>query len=250
MEFDLQRFNSLFGSKKKETSTTTPYSGQYADQMQNFYDGTLTKNLNTQATPYTGQLSAGMTNTQNNAMSGLSGLTNTQALTGTINGDYLDPATNPYLSQYYDQAADKVGSSLADANDYVNSQFNTRGLYNSSARQEALQKQTDNVGDTLAGIATNIYGNAYTNERSNQMDAINQQAGLYGSLFGQGTTQQQTEQAGLDAQYNEWLRQQGVDTNDIDRMMQYFSLVKNPSQTTTQSTTPGIGQIALSLMGK
>lgn len=240
----------LFGSKQTSSTNTTPYSGTYKKQMQDFYNNTLTKNLNNPATPYTGQLSAGMTDTQNNAMSGLAGLAGTSALTGTINGDYLNPDSNPYLTQYYDQAADKVRSSLADANDYINGQFNTRGLYNSSARQESLQKQADNAGDTLANLATNIYGGAYNQERQNQINAINQQAGLYDAMFNQGTQQQQTDQSALDAEYKEWLRQQGMDDADIDRMMQYFSLVKNPSQTTTQSSSPGVGNVALAMLGK
>ncbi len=233
---------SLLGSKSTSTSKTTPYSGKYADQINDFYNNTLMKNLNTPATPYTGDLTAGLTDTQNNAMSRLSGLANTGALTSTINGDYLNPDSNPYLSQYYDQAADKVGKSLAANNDYVNSQFNQRGLYNSSARQETLQKQADNAADTLANVATNIYGSAYDQERQRQMDAISQQGGLYNTLFNQGTTEQQTDQAGLSNQYAEWLRQQGVDENDINNMMQYFGLVKNPSQTTTQSSG-GLGSI-------
>lgn len=232
----------LLGSKSTSSTKTTPYSGKYADQISDFYNNTLMKNLNTSATPYTGDLTAGLTDTQNNAMSGLSGLTNTGALTGTINGDYLNPDSNPYLSRYYDQAADKVGKSLAANNDYINSQFNQRGLYNSSARQEALQKQADNAADTLGNVATNIYGNAYTTERQNQMDAIGQQAGLYDTLFNQGTTEQQTDQAALSSQYAEWLRQQGVDENDINNMLQYFGLVKNPSQTTTESSS-GLGGV-------
>lgn len=238
----------LFGSKTTSTTKTTPYSGEYAKQINDFYKNTLTPKLNDPATPYTGQLSADMTDTQNNATSGLTGLIDSNSLTGTINGDYLNPDSNPYLSKYYDQAADKVSKSLGQANDNINSQFNTRGLYNSSARYDKLQEQANEAGDTLADVATGIYGGAYNQERSNQMSAINQQAGLYGSLFNQGTTAQQTEQSGLDAQYKEWLRQQGVDDSDIDRMMQYFGLVKNPEQATTSSTS-GLGGVLGTALG-
>ncbi|WP_434132197.1 Hint domain-containing protein [Sporomusa sphaeroides] len=222
------------GKKQKQTTTTTPYSGEYASWVNDVKNQLWQKNK-TPAEAYSGQLSVGMSDTQKNAMSGFGNLLNTGALTDTINGKFLDPNSNPYLSQYYDQAASKVRSTLADNNDYVNSQFNQRGLYNSSARQEALQKQSDNAADTMADMATNIYGGAYTAERQNQMNAIGQKGGLLSNYFGMGTTEQNTNQAALDAQYKEWLRQQGVDENDMDRVMQLLGLVKNPSQTTTSS---------------
>lgn len=225
--------------KSKSSSSVTPYTGEYASWV-NDVKNQLWKKNNTPAEAYSGQLSAGMSDTQKGAMGGYADLLGTGALTDTINGKFLDPNSNPYLSQYYDQAASKVRSTLADNNDYVNSQFNQRGLYNSSARQEALQKQADNAADTMADMATNIYGGAYTAERQNQMSAIGQQAGMFGNYFGMGTTEQNTNQAALDAQYKEWLRQQGVDENDMDRVMQLLGLVKNPSQTTTSSGGMGL----------
>ncbi len=222
------------GKKQKSSTKTTPYSGEYASWVKDVKNQLWQKN-NTPAPAYDGQLSAGMSDTQKGAMSGYEDLLKTGALTDTIAGKYLDPNSNPYLSQYYDQAASKVRSTLADNNDYVNSQFNQRGLYNGSARQEALQKQADNATDTMADMATNIYGGAYTAERQNQMNAIGQQGGLLGNYFNMGTTEQSTNQAALDAQYKEWLRQQGVDDADMDRVMQLLGLVKNPSQTTTSS---------------
>lgn len=227
------------GKKQKQTTKTTPYSGKYAgwvDEVKNqLWDANSTP-----AEGYTGQLTTGLSDTQQSAMSGLSSLIGTSALTDTIGGKYLDPETNPYLSQYYDQAESKIMKSLGTANDNVNSQFNTRGLYNSSARKESLQDQADQAGETLANVATNLYGNAYTTERANQMNAINQQGSLINSQFTQGTTEQGLNQTALDAQYKEWLRQQGVDDADMDNVMSLLSLVKNPTQTTTSSGGTGL----------
>lgn len=233
----------LFGSSSKTTTSTTPYSGNYASQLDDFYNNYLKKDLDTSATPYTGQLSAGMSGTQQNAMSGLSSLLGSSALSDTISGKYLDPSTNPYLSQTYDEAENQVMKSLGTMNDNINSQFNNRGLYNSSAREESLQKQADNAGDTLATLATNIYGNAYNQERQNQMSAINQEGNLLGQQFNQGTTEQNTNQSALDSAYKEWLRQQGVDDQDVSNMLQYFSMVKNPSQTSTTESGGGLGSL-------
>jgi hypothetical protein len=229
------KVGSLFGSKQKSTTKSEPFTGKakdwaYAAQPK------LWESMNTPTAKYEGELSTGLSDTQKSAMGGLSSLINTQALTDTIGGKYLNPDSNPYLSQYYDQAASKVRSSLADSNDYVNGQFNQRGLYNSSARQESLQKQTDKANDTLADVATGIYGNAYTTERSNQMNAINQQGNLINSQFSQGTTQQGIDQTALDKEYQEYLRQQGMDQQSIDNYLNYLNTIKNPSQTTTQSS--------------
>lgn len=245
-KFDLQRFGGLFGAKGSKTTTITPYSGKYADQVDDIYSR-IRKNLDTPATAYTGQLSAPLSGTQTAAINDYSGLINNQALEDTLSGKYLSPDSNPYLSQYYDQAKNKVMESLRDMNDNVNSQFNARGLYYGSARQEALQKQADKAAETLANMATNIYGNAYSQERQNQLNAINQQGNLLGNYFNMGTTEQNTAQSDLDRQYKEWLRQQGVDENDLSTALQYLSLVKNPSQNTTETVSKGVGSL---LFGK
>ncbi|EAX47556.1 hypothetical protein TcarDRAFT_1291 [Thermosinus carboxydivorans Nor1] len=238
--------SGLFGSKKSSNTTTVPYSGKYADQVDYVYQK-VKNNLDTPATAYPGQLSAGLSGTQSSALSGYSGLINNQVLSDTIAGKYLSPDSNPYLSQYYDQAKNKVMESLGEMNDNVNSQFNVRGLYYGSARQEALQKQANKAAETLANMATNIYGNAYNQERERQLQGINQQSNLLGNYFNMGTTEQNISQDALDRAYKEWLRQQGVDENDLSTALQYLSLVKNPSQTTTERESKGIGSL---LFGK
>ena len=233
--------------KSKSTTTTTPYTGKYADQLDSFYSDYLKKNLDTDAEAYSGDLTAGLTDTQKTAASYLSSLLGDSALTDTASGKYLDLSTNPYLEQTYNLAADKVMDKLGTAYDNVNSQFNQRGLYNSSARMDNLNTQTDNAATQLATLANDIYGTAYNNERTNQINAISSLADLNNSLYNYGTTEQTTNQNALTNAYNEWLRQQGVDENDIANMLTYFNMVKNPTTTTT--TNSGLGDLAGTVAG-
>ncbi len=89
-------------------------------------------------------------------------------ITNTLNGDYLNPNSNPYLKQTVNQA-------MGDVQGRVNSQFNNNN-FGSSAHQELL---TRNLGDA----ANSIYGQNYTNERGNQLNAANQSIGLSGADY-------------------------------------------------------------------
>jgi hypothetical protein len=84
-------------------------------------------------------------------------------VTNTLNGDYLNPDSNPYLKGTVDRA-------LGDVQTRVNSQFNNNN-FGSTAHQETLSR---NLGDQ----ANQIYGQNYNAERNNQMDAIGQAQGL------------------------------------------------------------------------
>lgn len=237
------------GKKQKSTTKAEPFTGQAKEWAYGFQP-TVYNRATTPTKAYEGQLSTGLSDTQKTAIGGLNSLINTQALTDTISGKYLDPSTNKYLEQTYDLAADKVSKSLGQMNDNVNSQFNARGLYNSSAREERLTEQKNDAADTLTGLANSIYGTAYTNERNNQMNAINQQGNLINSQFGQGTTQQGIEQSALDKEYRDFIRQQGQDTANVNLYLQYLNTIKNPTQTTTSSGGGGLlGTVAGASLG-
>ena len=82
---------------------------------------------------------------------------NQQQVTDTLNGKYLDPSSNPYLQDTYNQAAKGVEGT-------VNSAFGQGGRYGSGLNQYAL-------GQNLNNLATDIYGGAYQSGRTNQLQA-------------------------------------------------------------------------------
>lgn len=100
-----------------------------------------------------------------------------RALSDTYAGKYLTPDSNPYLRQYYQQAADEIGG--AYRNQTVPTLMSTFGSPNSS--MYALYQGEANRGfsDSLQKAATNIFGNAYEQERQRQMAAAGQLAGIY-----------------------------------------------------------------------
>jgi hypothetical protein len=80
-----------------------------------------------------------------------------QNIIDTISGRFLDPTSNPYLSNTYDAAARQVTPR-------VNSIFEAGGRYGSGAHQGVL-------GQNLSDLANNIYGTNYQNERTRQFAA-------------------------------------------------------------------------------
>lgn len=76
----------------------------------------------------------------------------------TIRGNYLNPASNPYLDQTYQHAANLMGAN-------VDSRFEAAGRYGSGAHQGVLQ-------EGLGNLANQIYGMNYQTERGRQAAAV------------------------------------------------------------------------------
>ncbi len=154
-----------------------PYTGPYvADQS-----------------PYTQQA------IQMQAQRGLNGSPLTSAyqqnLTDTLNGKYLDPSTNPYLSGAVNDAL-----GLASSNFMGTYGGSAGGNINNSGFQEGLAR-------TLGNTALPIYAGAYQNARQNQMqaaalapNAIAQDYQNIGAVAGAGQAQDAHQQALVNAQ--------------------------------------------------
>ncbi|MEM5795993.1 MAG: Hint domain-containing protein [Bacillota bacterium] len=220
--------------KQKSTTQTTPYSGDYKNWVYD-YKNQLWQRNNTPATAYSGQLNATTNATQNTATSNINNLTNTAALNDTISGKYVDPASNPYLRKYYDAAASNIDKSYGENYDAIDSKFGKSSFWGGSQHQKSMQNMANQEQQAKSDLATNIYGGAYNQERTNQMNAINQASNLYNNQYNIGQSQYDNEQNALANTYSEWIRQQGVDENDMNRIMQLLGLVKNPSSSTTAS---------------
>lgn len=75
-----------------------------------------------------------------------------------VNGDYLNPSSNPYLDATYNHAAGILGSG-------IDSRFSKAGRYGSGAHQGVLQ-------EGLGNLANDIFGGNYQSERARQVAAI------------------------------------------------------------------------------
>ncbi|MDR3563359.1 MAG: hypothetical protein P4N59_18260 [Negativicutes bacterium] len=225
------------GSTNQTTNQTTePYSGEYQSWLYPVKDQ-IFGNLANGAQPYGGQLNYGLTGAQQSAINGFQQAADSPLLSDTISGKYLDPSTNPYIQGTYNDAAQNVLKGVDQMNDKINGQFGQNGLYNSSARRTALQSQANTAGQQLSSLANQIYGGNYSQERGYQLQALGAQQQMLGNLLNAGGVEQQTGQAGLNNNYQEWLRQMGVDDNNLNQAMNFLSLVKNPSSTQTTTAT-------------
>lgn len=134
----------------------------------------------------------------------------TQGLTDTLNGKYLDPSSNPYLAKTYGQAADAVTRQYQTATaPGTAAAFSAAGRYGSGARNQQIDQNNRQLGTTLDNLATNIYGGNYQQERQNQLNTM----GNFGNIAqgsyvpsqmttGVGAAQQQQNQAELGDKVN------------------------------------------------
>lgn len=145
----------------------------------------------------------------------------------TLNGSFLDPSSNPYLSATYDQAAGKVRAGL-------DAQFSGAGRYGSGAHQAAS-------GDALANLATQLYGGNYNAERTNQLRALalapqtaQQDYTDIGQLAAAGDAAQGQQQNIINDQVNRFNFNQQAPYNQFAAYQQGVQGNYGGSQTTSQ----------------
>ena len=167
---------------------------------------------------------AGFTPYQLQGLQGMGGAAGMQAPLGaagqqmaldTLGGKYLDPATNPYLTATYNEAArgltDQYTTATAPGLDAAALRANAFG--GSGAQEEGALQRYD-LGQNLASLANQIYGGNYQQERQNQMAEQGLIPGLQAAqvtpsqtLLQAGTIEQQQQQQAFDTQLQNALRQ-------------------------------------------
>lgn len=243
----------LLGSGDNTTTQQTqlpdylqPYGNLYAQQGYNLSQQPYQAYPYETVAPFTQDQTTAMDQVRHRAMSG-SPVVNAaqQQQLDTINGQYLNPDTNPYLQQTYDQAADRVTDSFARGTAaQTDARFARAGAFGGSAWNEMQGANQQALGDSLGGLAANIYGNNYANERSRQQQASqfspNFAAQDYrdaDALLNVGGMQQQQGQQYLTDDYSRFNQAQQYPYQQFQTFGQLF----NPnlgSQTT--ATTPGV----------
>lgn len=155
------------GGNQTVTQKADPWSGiqsqlhQAATDTQNLYNQGLLRPQVYQGQTYAGfspeSMQAMNLTTQRATNGSPINAANSQMLTDTLSGKYLDPNSNPYLKGTYDQASNSVRGS-------VDSQFGSGGRYGSGLNQQVL-------GSNLGDLANKVYGENYQQERTRQMGA-------------------------------------------------------------------------------
>lgn len=134
----------------------------------------------------------------------------------TLSGQFLDPATNPYLQATYAEAArPMIQSYQQSVAPSLMAQAQRAGAFGGSAYDQAQSLSQENLARGLGNLGTDIFGGAYETGRAQQLQTLGMlpsalQSGMAPSqaVLGAGTLEQQQQQAVLDSQRQAAVQQQ------------------------------------------
>lgn len=231
----------LLGGSETTTTSSQPFTGVTATRFNSLYS-TLMNNYNNPS-KYTGQLSAGMNNTQQQAVNNLSNNANQQFLSDTMAGKYLDPDSNPYLQKSADKIKSNIAEQWGDSLNSIDSRVNKSGFWGGSGHQAQMEKSQRDLADTQGDALNNLYGNAYNTERQNQFNAANTSQNANSALMNAGNTQYGINDTGLQRQYQNWQYGNQLSQQNLENLLNYFNIGKNPTQSSTTEKNPGLMDI-------
>ena len=268
-----------FGSKGSTTKTgtdvTTTSPNPYA--LQQYYNaiGKATQAASQPFVPYGGQLTAGLTAPQESAIAGLGGYQQQFGQAGQpISAGQIAQYSNPFLQNVIDTTQaqfnrqNEIGLTQLQGKVLGATPFAQQNSRYGLPFQEYLTGQQTAQNPIIAGLYQQNYQQALgaaQADRAAQLAAA--QAGVGGeqALFGAGTQAQQTQQAALTAQYEQYLRQQGYPFETAQYLASIVSglgplMGQTATGQSTQVTTPpppsifgalaGLGTAGLALAPK
>ena len=218
-----------------------PYYEEALGQAQQLYQSDVPQYFpEATYTPFSGQTEAALQLQEQRALAGSPLLgSSQQEIQNILSGQYLDPATNPYLQQTFQRAAGDVQSQLG-------SMFAKGGRYGSAALAET-------AGRRMGDLASQIYGGAYQQERQRQLQAAQmapQLAALdyadIGQLAQVGQQREAMEEAKLaDAMQRFQFEQQKPYT----KLREYLASIGAPTSQQTVSQQPIYRNLGANLLG-
>lgn len=217
---------------------------------------------------YGGDLTAGLNGTQTDAMGMLKNLLNKPRAPNIRSIDNVPGAggaqgttqdyMNPYLSNVLDPTLREIKRSTTQNEMTNDAQANMAGAFGDTGHA-LKQAETARLGTEAVGDATSkAYYDAFNSAMGAKQTDIgrstaddyntrNQQANIIGQMFGQGNQQQETEQAGDSAKFQEFLRKQGFDETQLAKIAAIVGSLPTGTATTSPSTASsilsGIGSI-------
>lgn len=231
------------------TTTTTnsapwggqqPYLSQQFQQAQNLYNsGQLAPAYYPNSTvasqsPYTQQAIQGIAQQATSPQS--QGLANaaTGQITDTLNGNYLNPESNPGFQQSLTDAQKAYSTGTAAQTDAA---FARDGSYGGSAYDETKQMQNKAYGDSLNTLA----GNLYSQGRTNQLQAAALAPGTnnipytnYAQLGSAGSTQDAYNQSLINADQTKYNYNANLPQNSLANYASLTGGNYGSSSTTSQ----------------
>ncbi len=253
----------LFGSGGDDTVTQRqelpdflkPYAPLYAQMGYNLTGLPFNPYPYETVAPFTQDQNAAMDMVRNRSLTGSPVVNAAQQQTlDTINGKFLDPATNPYLQQTFDTAADRVTDAFSRGTAaQTDARFARAGAFGGSAWNEIQGANQQALGDSLSGMAANIFGNNYAQERNRQQQASQFAPNLAAqdyrdaeALLNIGGMQQQQGQNYLTDDFSRFQQAQQYPYQQFQQFGQMFN--PNLGMNSTQ-TMPGVSPFAGALGG-
>lgn len=236
------------GDKQTTTSTSEAFSGNRNNQFNELYPYLRSRANNPQQ--YTGQYTAPINGTGRQAIDLMKNYANNAMLSDTASGKYIDPTTNKYLGLQADIISHKMGEQFGDATDVIDSRVNRSGFWGGSGHQALMEKARNDVLDRQGEALTNLYGNAYDQERTRQMQALGMQSSLADALMRGGEYERNISDTDLQRRREQWLAEQGLANQDIQNLLNYFSVGRNPTTTQTTEGGSGLGDVFGTVLGK
>jgi hypothetical protein len=139
----------------------------FSNQPRSFYPGQTYVPFSTETEQAYGGLA-------NRARAGSGAVQAAQGLNqATLQGQYLDPSSNPWLQQTYQAASRPVMRNLQTAA-LPGASLEAYGRGGSGAEANRYDRATDAGGRALTDLSAQIYGGNYARERHNQMLAAQQ----------------------------------------------------------------------------
>lgn len=144
-----------------------------------------------------------------------------------LDGNYLNPDSNPYLASTFNQAANAVQNR-------VSSEFGQAG--------RNIEASTPVQNDQMNQLATQIYGGSYQNERNLQQQAAANTPGLnasnlanLGAVGQAGALEQQQAQNYITGAQNAWNYNQQLPYSNLSNYMNQVNALAHPvTQTNSQ----------------
>ena len=252
----------LFGSGDDEVtqrqelpSFLQPYAPLYAQMGYNLTGMPYQPYPYETVAPFTQDQNAAMDMVRQRSMAGSPVVNAAQQQTlNTINGDYLNPSTNPYLQQTFDQAAGRVTDAFSRGTAaQTDARFARAGAFGGSAWNEMQGANQQALGDSLAGMAANIFGNNYAQERNRQQQATQFAPNLAAqdyrdaeALLNVGGMQQQQGQNYLTDDMQRFQQAQQYPFQQFQTFGQIFNPALGGQST---QTLPGVNPVAGALGG-
>jgi hypothetical protein len=206
----------------KPPAWATPYIGQYLNDL-----SILDNPFSGQQVPQ--QQIAGLSSLRHAGLDTLGVDANAAGALGggaILSGKYLDPSTNKYLKQYYDQAASQLTNQyqMATSPD-ITAQAVQQGGLGGSGQNQSQQYAKWGLGQDLASLGAKIYEPAYQQGLDQMTSVLGQTPGLMQAQFTPaqqmiqgGALQQNQAQQQLNALYQ---NQQGQFQLPFQKLGQY-----------------------------